>query len=92
MGAGVARALGNGRAVLLKNHGVVVTGATIAEAVIGALMLENGAMVQLLVEAAGDSAPEFSRADIEKLKADISQPEQFNINFDYLVRRVKRRG
>jgi L-fuculose-phosphate aldolase len=92
MGAGVARALGNGRAVLLKNHGVVVTGATIAEAVIGTIMLENGAMVQLLVEAAGYPALEFSRADIEKLKADISQPEQFTINFDYLVRRVKRRG
>jgi L-fuculose-phosphate aldolase len=92
MGAAVARALGNGRAVLLKNHGVVVTGATIAEAVIGTIMLENGAMVQLLVEAAGDPAPQFSRADIEKLKDDISQPEQFTINFDYLVRRVKRRG
>jgi len=92
MGAGVARALGNGRAVLLKNHGVVVTGATIAEAVIGTIMLENGAMVQLLVEAAGYPASEFSRADIEKLKADISQPEQFTINFNYLVRRVKRRG
>jgi ribulose-5-phosphate 4-epimerase/fuculose-1-phosphate aldolase len=92
MGAEVARALGDGRAVLLKNHGVVVTGATIAEAVIGTIMLENGAMVQLLVEAAGDPAPEFSQADIEKLKADISQAEQFTINFDYLVRRVKRRG
>jgi L-fuculose-phosphate aldolase len=91
MGAGVARSLGNGRAVLLKNHGVVATGATIAEAVIGTLMLENGAMVQLAVEAAGDPAPEFSRPDIEKLKADISQPEQFAINFDYLVRRVGRR-
>jgi L-fuculose-phosphate aldolase len=91
MGAGVARALGQGRAVLLKNHGVVVTGATIAEAVISTIMLENGAMVQLLVEAAGDPAPEFSRADIEKLKADITQPEQFTINFDYLARRVKRR-
>src|SRR5690348_11629246 len=92
MGAGVARALGKGRAVLLKNHGVVVTGASIAEAVIGTLMLENGAMVQLLVEAAGDAAPEFSPADIEKLKADISQPEQFAINFDYLARRLRRRG
>jgi L-fuculose-phosphate aldolase len=91
MGAGVARALGQGRAVLLKNHGVVVTGATIAEAVIGTIMLENGAMVQLLVEAAGDPAPEFSRTDIEKLKAAITQPEQFTINFDYLVRRAKRR-
>ena len=92
MGAGVARALGGGRAVLLKNHGVVVTGATVAEAVIGTVMLENGAMVQLLAEAAGDPAPEFSRADIEKLKSDISQPEQFQINFDYLARRVKRGG
>jgi len=92
MGAGVARALGSGRGVLLKNHGVVVTGATIEEAVIGVIMLENGAMTQLLTEAAGDPAPEFPRADIEKLKADISQSEQFKINFDYLARRVKRRG
>ena len=91
MGAGVARALGDGRGVLLKNHGVVLTGATIAEAVITTIMLENGAMVQLLVEAAGDPAPEFSRADIEKLKSEISQPEQFTINYDYLVRRVTRR-
>jgi L-fuculose-phosphate aldolase len=92
MGAGVAGALGAGRGVLLKNHGVVVTGRTIEEAVIGVIMLENGAMTQLLTEAAGDPAPEFPRADIEKLKADISQPEQFKINFDYLARRVKRRG
>lgn len=92
MGAGVARALGPHRAVLLKNHGVVVTGKDIAEAVIGTIMLENAAMVQMLVEAAGEPAPEFSHADTDKLKHDIGQPEQFKINFDYLARRVKRRG
>ena len=92
MGAGVARALGEGRGVLLKNHGVVVTGATIDEAVIGVIMLENGAMVQLLAEAAGDPAPEFPRADIEQLKHDISRLEQFKVNFDYLARRVERRS
>ena len=54
--------------------------------------LRQGAMVQLLVEAAGDPAPEFPRADIEKLKAEISQAEQFTINFDYLARRVRRRA
>jgi L-fuculose-phosphate aldolase len=91
MGAGVARALGSGRGALLKNHGVVVTGASIEETVIGTIMLENGAMVQLLAEASGDVAPEFSRADIEKLKHDISRPEQFKVNFDYLARRVTRR-
>ena len=47
MGAGVAKALGPHRAVLLKNHGPVVTGKTIAEAVVGATMLENAAMIQL---------------------------------------------
>jgi L-ribulose-5-phosphate 4-epimerase len=92
MGTGVAKALGNNRAVLLKNHGVVVTGASIAETVIGAIMLENAAQVQMTVEAAGDAGPEFQRADIEQLKHDISRPEQFAINFDYLVRRVKRRA
>ncbi len=57
LGAGVARALGHGRGVLLKNHGVVVAGASIAEAVISTIMLESGAMVQLLAEAAGEPTP-----------------------------------
>ena len=91
MGAGVAKALGPHRAVLLKNHGVAAVGASIAEAVVGVIMLENAAMVQLTAEAAGDPAPEFPRADIEKLKHDIARPEQFVVNFDYLVRRVKHR-
>jgi L-fuculose-phosphate aldolase len=75
--------------VLLKNHGVVAVGANIAEAVVGVIMLENAAMIQLAAEAAGDPAPEFATDDIAKLKRDISQPEQFAINFDYLVRRVR---
>ena len=91
MGAGVAKALGASRAVLLKNHGAVVTGPTIAEAVVGIIMLENAAQVQMLAEAAGDPAPEFPPADLEKLKSDISRADQFAINFDYLARRVKRR-
>ena len=92
MGAGVARALGPRRAVLLKNHGVVVTGASVEEVVIATIMLENAAQVQLITEAAGTPAPEFPLADIKKLQHDISRPEQFVINFDYLVRREKRRG
>src|SRR5262244_3897631 len=92
MGAGVATALGAHRAVLLKNHGVVVTGASIEEVVISTIMLENAAQIQLITEAAGTPAPEFALADIQKLQHDISRPEQFAINFDYLVRRAKRRG
>jgi L-fuculose-phosphate aldolase len=92
LGDGVARALGPRRAVLLKNHGVVVAGASIEEVVISTIMLENAAMIQMITEAAGTPAPEFPLADIQKLKHDISRPEQFMVNFDYLVRRAKRRG
>jgi len=92
MGAGVAKALGPHRAALLRSHGVVVAGKTIEEAVVGVIMLENAAQVQLMVEAAGGPQPEFPADDIAKLKREVGAPEQFKINFDYLVRRVKRRG
>lgn len=91
-GAGVARALGPHRAALLKNHGAAVVGGSIEEAVINAIMLETAAMIQMITEAAGDPAPEFPHEDIAKLKEGISKPDQFIVNFDYLVRRLKRSG
>jgi len=60
--------------------------------VISTIMLEDAAKIQLIAEAAGECSPEFPRADIEKLQHDISRPEQFVINFDYLVRRLKRKA
>jgi L-fuculose-phosphate aldolase len=91
MGARVAAALGSGRAALLKNHGIVVAGPSIEEVVVSALMLENAAKIQMIVEAAGNPAPEFSPRDIAQLRHDIGRSEQFAINFDYLVRRAQRR-
>jgi L-fuculose-phosphate aldolase len=91
LGAGIARALGKYRAVLLKNHGVAVTGASIEEAVVGAIMLENAAMIQIVAEAAGKSAREFPAADIATLQGQIARPDQFTFNFDYLARALKRR-
>jgi L-fuculose-phosphate aldolase len=91
MGAGVAQALGRGRAALLKNHGVVVAGPSIEEVVVSALMLENAARIQMIVEASGNPGPEFSPRDVAQLQHDIGRSEQFVINFDYLVRRAQRR-
>ncbi len=91
MGVRVAQALGGGRGVLLKNHGVVVAGPSIEEVVISALMLENAAQIQMIVEAAGNPGPEFPARDIAQLQHDIGRPEQFAINFDYLVRRAQRK-
>jgi len=90
MGIRVAQALGGGRGVLLKNHGIVVAGPSIEEVVISALMLENAAQIQMIVEAAGNPGPEFPARDIAQLQHDIGRPEQFVINFDYLVRRAQR--
>jgi L-fuculose-phosphate aldolase len=91
MGAGVARALGDGRGVLLRNHGIVCTGTTLEEVVVGTIMLENAAKIQVLTEAVTMDGPQFPRADIEKLRHDISRVDQFKVNFDYLARRVERR-
>ena len=91
MGAGVARALGPHQAVLLKNHGAVTAGASIAETVIRMIMLENAAMIQMIAEAAGETRPLFPDEDIETLQHNLSRLDQFDVNFDYLVRRTKRR-
>jgi L-fuculose-phosphate aldolase len=91
MGAGVAKALGPHRAAFLKSHGTAVVGKNIEETVISAIMLENAAMIQMIVEAAGEPAPEFPRDDVLALKRQLTSPEQFVINFDYLARRVSGR-
>lgn len=88
MGAGVAKALGPHRAVLMKNHGVAIASASIAETVVSAVMLETAARIQMLVEATPDSGTEFSADDIAALRDQLSKPDQFAVNFDYLVRRL----
>jgi len=92
MGARVAAALGPHRAALLRNHGVVAVGASIEDAVITVINLENAAKIQLLAEAAGDLAAEFPSDDIAKLRRETTEPDQFAVNFNYLARRVQRQG
>jgi L-fuculose-phosphate aldolase len=89
-GAGVAEAFGQHKAAFLKNHGVVVGGATIEESVIMTIMLENACRIQILAESAGDLAPEFPREDVEQLFRKIGNQEQHAVNFNYLARRVRR--
>jgi ribulose-5-phosphate 4-epimerase/fuculose-1-phosphate aldolase len=85
--AGVARALGPHRAVLMRSHGVAVAGGSIEEAVILSIMLENACRMQLLTLSAGRAAPEYPRDDIQALRAKILDFEQHRINFEYLRRK-----
>jgi L-fuculose-phosphate aldolase len=90
MGAGVARALGSCKAVLMKNHGVAVVGASIEEATILTIMLDNACHIQLLAEAAGAIGEKLPPDVIKRLYGHITPPEQYVINFDYLDRKTSR--
>ena len=90
LGAGVARALGPHKAVLMRNHGVAVVGASVDECTVLALMLDNACQIQLLAEAAGGIGERFDAAAVAQLHRDITRPEQYSINFDYLRRRALR--
>jgi ribulose-5-phosphate 4-epimerase/fuculose-1-phosphate aldolase len=91
MGAGVARALGSHKAVLMRNHGVAVVGATVEEATILTLMLDNAAQIQLLAAAAGGPGPLFDAGSIQRLHDNITRAEQYTVNFEYLRRRANRK-
>ena len=91
MGAGVAKALGSQRAVLMRNHGVAVVGASLEEATILTILLDNACHIQLLAEAAGGPGPMFDDDSVQRLQHNITQPEQYTINFEYLRRRAHRK-
>lgn len=88
----VARALGGAPALCMKGHGVCMTGRTLDEAVVLSVMLEEAARIQLLADAAGGSVAPYPPDDIARLRAKITSPEQYAINFDYLVRKARRAG
>ena len=89
-GAGVARALGSCKAVLMRNHGVALAGATVEESTILAIVLDNACRIQLLAEAAGGIGEVFPPEDIKELHDAITRPEQYTINFEFLRRKVLR--
>lgn len=90
LGAGVARALGAAKAVLMRNHGVALVGATVEETTILAIMLDNACKIQLLAEAAGGISEVFPPGVVKELHEAITRPEQYSINFEFLRRKVLR--
>jgi ribulose-5-phosphate 4-epimerase/fuculose-1-phosphate aldolase len=56
-GKAVAEALGTRRAVLLRNHGILVVGEDIRWAVLAAITLERAARLQFVARSIGDTVP-----------------------------------
>ena len=88
-GRGLAATLGPHRAVLMRAHGVVVAGASLAEAVVLCVQLEEAAKIQLLAMAAGLDDWDFPTQDIEPLQRNVLRPDQFDVNFSFLVRQAR---
>lgn len=86
LGVAVARRLGGERAVVLRNHGLVAACATIEEAVVMCVTIEEAARIQLLVDGAGSTAPDFPPDDVAQLRAAQLKPGMINANFAYLGR------
>ena len=89
MGAGVARALGSRKAVLMRNHGIALVGATVEESTILTIMLENACRIQLLAESAGGIGEMFPPDHIKENHDAITRSEQYVINFEFLLRKIR---
>ncbi|WP_418057628.1 class II aldolase/adducin family protein [Pimelobacter simplex] len=89
LGAAVAAALAGTEAAFLVNHGVVTVGATLGEAVLRAVVLEEACRVQLAVlAAAGGRAPACSDAAEARAKRDrVWGPANREHAWQYLLRR-----
>jgi L-fuculose-phosphate aldolase len=91
LGQAVAQALGAHKALLLKNHGIVVVGSSVEKACITAVVLEKAAHMQLLARQYGEI--EWT-PEVEALQkqARIYHPEACGQKWAYLLRKLTRYG
>lgn len=86
-GRAVARCLGEKPALILRNHGIVAAGDSIAEAVWTAIKLEKACQLQLLAESAGGPKLLAAGEDLEKKRQRGNRPDLHDNTFGYLVRK-----
>lgn len=85
-GEAVASSLGQGRALFLRNHGIVVADASIHETCWAALALERASEIQLLAQPTADTPIQHTPEDEARAKQAIYHPERARAVFDYYVR------
>lgn len=83
-GDGLAKALGTHRAVLLKMHGAAVVGASLEEAFVAAMQLEENAQAQLLAEGAGKVVP-MTKDDAERSIRESFGPSSIQKRWQYYL-------
>ncbi len=86
-GEAVAKALGNGGILILRNHGLVAAGRTIEEAVFLAVKLEKACRIQLLAEAAGGPKLFVKKEELAAKRQRTIRGDSQGNAFSYMVRR-----
>jgi L-fuculose-phosphate aldolase len=90
-GRALAGALGAANAVLLKNHGVVVAGRSVQEALVLSVLLERAAQVHLAL-AQFDVVDEIPDTVARSWAEELSKPKHYQNKFDYWCRKLAREG
>ena len=91
VGAAVARSLGPRRAVLLRNHGVLVVGKDVRWAVLAALTLERAVRMQAVAESLGILKP-IPESMVASQHASKYRESFLDEYWEYWVRCVRRAG
>lgn len=90
-GEAVAKALGMRRAVLLRNHGVLIVGQDVPWAVYAALTLERAVQIQLIASSLGPLNT-IPPSMVQRLSAEKHRSEFIRQYWEYLIRKVRRHG
>jgi ribulose-5-phosphate 4-epimerase/fuculose-1-phosphate aldolase len=90
-GRAVAEALGDSRAVILRNHGVVIADVDVRWAVLSAITLERAVRLQSIASALGPLHP-IPRDHAEQMRADKYQDRFVDEYWAAWIRRVRRTG
>jgi len=86
-GVSIAQCLGNNIAMLMRNHGVVVTGKNVEEATAAAIYLERAAKCQILTMAVGEKICLTNQEVKTRLQQHFNS-DNINDLFAYLKRRL----
>lgn len=83
----ISGALGEKRAILLSHHGMLVTGASVEEACVLAILMERAARMQLLARSVGpiQPVPELLAREAHDW---VSTPKRYQVAFAYYARRA----
>jgi ribulose-5-phosphate 4-epimerase/fuculose-1-phosphate aldolase len=90
-GDGVAHSLGKGLAVMLQGHGAVIVGATVEEAFVASVLLEDNAVRQYRASAIG-TPQAMERGQLDEARRQVWNPKVVAKIWTYYLMKGEERG